>query len=386
MREVYFDNNATTRIAPEVLEEMEPFLREHYGNPSSAHLFGARAKRALLEARERVASFLNVHPEEVVFTSCGTESDNAAIRGVLEALPEKRHIITTRVEHPAVLNLCRYLEERGYRVTYLSVDRKGMIDLEELREAISPDTALISIMYANNETGVIFPVKEAAEMAKERGVVFHCDAVQAVGKVPLDLGEIPVDLLSLSGHKFHAPKGVGALIVRKGTPWIPFIIGGHQEGGKRGGTENVASIVGLGKACELAKEGFRELEGVRKLRDRLEEGILERIPQVLLNGDRERRVPNTTNLSFVGIEAESIVLMLSEEGIAASSGAACSSDTPEPSHVLQAMGVPPSAIQGTVRFSLSRYSTGEEVDYVLERLPRIVEHLRSLSPLWPPED
>ena len=385
MKAVYLDNNATTPVDPKVLEAMLPFLGEHYGNPSSLHRFGRVVRKAIEEAREQVAELLGAHPDEVIFTSGGTEGDNAALRGVLEALPDKRHVVTTRVEHPAVLNLCRYLEGRGYEVTYLSVDRLGRLDLEELRASLREDTALVSIMLANNETGVIFPLAEVAEIVKERGVVLHCDAVQAVGKMPIDLRSLPVDLLAISGHKFHGPKGVGALYVRRGTPWIPLIIGGHHESGRRAGTENAASIVGMGKAAELAREELRHVDEVRSLRDKLERGILERVPRVLLNGDPHRRLPNTSNLCFEGVEGEALLLRLDEVGIAVSAGSACSSGSGEPSHVLKAMGVPEPAIHGAIRFSLSRFTTEEEVDYVLQELPAVVEELRALSPLWPPD-
>jgi len=385
VKAVYLDNNATTPVDPKVLEAMLPFLGEHYGNPSSLHRFGRVVRKAIEEAREQVAELLGAHPDEVIFTSGGTEGDNAALRGVLEALPDKRHVVTTRVEHPAVLNLCRYLEGRGYEVTYLSVDRLGRLDLEELRASLREDTALVSIMLANNETGVIFPLAEVAEIVKERGVVLHCDAVQAVGKMPIDLRSLPVDLLAISGHKFHGPKGVGALYVRRGTPWIPLIIGGHHESGRRAGTENAASIVGMGKAAELAREELRHVDEVRSLRDKLERGILERVPRVLLNGDPHGRLPNTSNLCFEGVEGEALLLRLDEVGIAVSAGSACSSGSGEPSHVLKAMGVPEPAIHGAIRFSLSRFTTEEEVDYVLQELPAVVEELRALSPLWPPD-
>ena len=383
MKEVYVDNNATTRVAPEVLEEMLPYYCGLYGNPSSIHRFGGQVGEKIREARERVADLLGVHPDEIVFTSCGTESDNAAILGTLASYPEKRHVVTTMVEHPAVLNLCRFLEGKGYNVTYLSVDQTGMIDLEELRGSITVDTALVSIMYANNETGVIFPIEEITQIVKEKGVAFHCDAVQAVGKIPLDLQSTPVDLLSLSGHKLHAPKGIGALYIRRQTPFVPLLIGGHQEGGLRGGTENVPSLIGLGKACALAKETMaEEQQRIQILRDQLEKGILERVPSVLVNGARARRLSNTTNISFEAVEGEAILLMLSEEGIAASAGSACASKESEPSHVLVAMGVPQTTIHGTIRFSLGRYNIKEEIDYVLEKIPPIIQQLRDLSPYW----
>jgi len=386
MREVYVDNNATTRVAPEVLEEMLPCFCDLYGNPSSLHRFGGQVGEKVWEARERVADLLGAHPDEIVFTSCGTESDNAAILGTLASYPEKRHVVTTTVEHPAVLNLCRHLEGKGYTVTYLSVDHTGMIDLDELQEAITRDTALVSIMYANNETGVVFPLEEITQIIKEKGAVFHCDAVQAVGKIPLDLRSTPVELLSLSGHKLHAPKGIGALYIRRRTPFVPFFIGGHQEGGRRAGTENVPSIIGLGKACALAKEAMAEEQRrLQILRDKLERGILERVPSCLVNGGQSRRLSNTTNMSFEAVEGEAILLLLSEEGIAASAGSACASSDPKPSHVLVAMGVPQTAIHGTIRFSLGRYNTKEEIDYILEKIPSIIQRLRELSPLWSEE-
>jgi cysteine desulfurase len=383
MRVVYLDNNATTKVAEEVLAEMEPYFCEFYGNPSSMHSFGGRCERKIREARERVASLIGAEPDEIVFTSCGTESDNAAILGTLNSYPEKRHIVTTRVEHPAVKNLSEYLSKHGYRVTFLPVDREGRLNLDDLTQALTPDTALVSIMWANNETGVVFPVEAAAELVKSRGIVFHTDAVQAVGKIPVDMKNSAVDLLSLSGHKIHAPKGVGVLYIRQGTRFSPFIIGGHQEKGRRGGTENVASIIGLGKACELALR-YLEDENIRVkgLRDRLENGILERIPSAYVNGDRINRLPNTASLSFEYVEGEAILLLLNEYGICASSGSACTSGSLEPSHVLRAMGVPFTRAHGSIRFSLSRYNTEEEIDYTLEKLPAIIEKLRNLSPFW----
>jgi cysteine desulfurase len=383
MRVVYMDNNATTRVDPSVAEEMLPFFTDSYGNPSSMHVMGGMAQRAVSEAREKVAQLLNAHPDEIVFTSCGTESDNAAIRGVLEAWPEKRHLITTRVEHPAVWNQIPYLRQRGYRVTELRVDREGKLDLDQLRGALGDDTALVSIMFANNETGVVFPLAEIAEIVKARGIPLHTDAVQAVGKLQVDLARLPVDLLSMSGHKIHAPKGIGVLYIRRGTRIAPFMIGGHQERGRRGGTENVPYIVGLGKAAELSREELsREPLRLRSLRDRLEQGILERIPRVLINGKDTQRLPNTLSCCFEYVEGESLLLLLSDLGICASSGSACTSGSLEPSHVLRAMGVPYTAAHGSIRFSLGRFNTEEEVDYVLEHLPGIVERLRAISPFW----
>ncbi len=380
---IYMDNNATTRVAPEVLEEMLPFYSEYYGNPSSMHTFGGRVGKYITAAREKLAGLIGALPEEIVFTSCGTESDSTAIRAAVGANPDKKHIVTTRVEHPAVKNLCEHLSRHGYRVTYVPVDRKGRLDLDFLYDSLTPDTAVVSIMWANNETGTLFPVEEISRYVKEQGIVFHTDAVQAVGKTSINLKTSSVDMLSLSGHKLHGPKGVGALYVRRGTKFLPFLLGGHQEGGRRAGTENVASIVGLGRACELAAEHFeKDYEKVGNLRDRLEAGIMERIPHALLNGDPEHRLPNTTSISFEYIEGESILLMMDALGICASSGSACTSGSLEPSHVLRAMGVPFTAAHGSIRFSLSRYNTEEEVDFVIEKLPAIIERLRAMSPFW----
>ncbi|MDY6842723.1 MAG: cysteine desulfurase NifS [Thermodesulfobacteriota bacterium] len=381
MRAVYVDNNATTKVAEEVVEEMLPYFSDYYGNPSSMHFFGGQVEKVLVNAREKVADFLGAESSEIIFTSCGTESDNAAIRGVIESYPQKRHIVTTRVEHPAVLNLCTHLRKQGYRVTELGVDKKGRIGLDELRESITDDTVLVSIMYANNETGVIFPIEEAGEIIKSKGVIFHCDAVQAAGKIPLDMRKSTIDLLSLSGHKLHAPKGVGALYVRKGTRFMPFIIGGHQESGRRGGTENIPYIVGLGKACLLAAKNIKEEQmRVKKMRDRLEVELLKRCPDVRVNGDRDNRLPNTLSMSFEYVEGESILLLMSEKGIAASSGSACTSGSLEPSHVMRAMGIPFTAVHGSIRFSLSRYNTNEDIEYIIENVPPIIYHLREISP------
>jgi cysteine desulfurase len=383
MRTVYLDNNATTRTAPEVVEAMLPFFSDSYGNPSSMHSFGGRVARFVREARQQVAALLNADPSEILFTSCGTESDNAAIMGTLRSYPDKRHFIMSRVEHPAVLNVGHYLRARGYRVSEIGVDRDGRLNLEELRDALDDDTALVSIMTANNETGVLFPIDEIADMVRERGIPFHTDAVQAVGKIPLDMQKLPVDMLSLSGHKLHAPKGIGALYIRKGTRFIPFIMGGHQEAGKRGGTENVPYIVGLGKASELALGQMKEEnERVRALRDRLERELLARIPNAVRNGVEGERLPNTSNISFEYIEGESILLMMDAEGICASSGSACTSGSLEPSHVLRAMGVPFTAAHGSVRFSLSVYNTDADVDHVIAKLPPIIQRIRDLSPFW----
>jgi cysteine desulfurase len=384
MQVIYFDNNATTRVADEVYEEMQPYFRNLYGNPSSMHTFGGQVGIKIREARERVARLLGCDPSEVIFTSCGTESDSAAIHGTLAAMPGKRKIITTRVEHPAVLAVCRDLESHGYTVVELGVDKLGRLDLNELEHQLDNDTALVTIMAANNETGVLFPVEQIAEMVTRRGITFHTDAVQIVGKMPLHLAKSPIHLLSLSGHKLHAPKGVGVLYVKKGTRIAPFLLGGHQEGGRRAGTENVPGIIGLGKACELALEHMQdENTRVKALRDKLERTILMTCPDSRVNGDREHRLPNTTNISFEYVEGEAILLLLDRYGICASSGSACTSGSLEPSHVLRAMGVPFTAAHGSIRFSLSRYNTQEEVDFTLEKMPEIIQRLRELSPFVP---
>ncbi len=381
MKTVYMDNNATTKVAQEVIEEMLPYLGDMYGNPSSMHNFGGQIGKKILQARQRVASLLGCSPDEIIFTSCGTESDNTAIRGVLAAAANKRKIITTRVEHPAVLSTCRELEHHGYSIIELSVDKKGRLNLDELKESLDDDTAVVTIMYANNETGVIFPINEIVSIVKSKGIIFHTDAVQAVGKIPLNMNESDIDLLSLSGHKLHAPKGVAVLYVRKGTRIAPFMLGGHQESGKRGGTENVPGIIALGKACELAQKHIEdENNHVKNLRDKLEKAILASCPDSIVNGDKNNRLPNTLNVSFEYIEGEAILLMLDKFGICASSGSACTSGSLEPSHVLRAMGVPFTAAHGSIRFSLSRYNTPEEVDFVAQKLPEIVKKLRRLSP------
>ncbi len=381
METIYFDNNATTKVAEEVAAEMQPLFCEFYGNPSSMHTFGGQIGHRIKKARDRVASLLGCDPTEIIFTSCGTESDNAAIKGALAAVPDKRKIITSRVEHPAVLAVCRDLENSGYTVVEIGVDKQGRLDLAQLEGQIDDNTALVSIMYANNETGTVFPVEKIARMAADKDVLFHTDAVQAVGKIPQDLSGSHIDLLSLSGHKLHAPKGVGVLYVRKGTRLSSFMLGGHQEAGRRAGTENVPGIVGLGKACELAEQNIEvENTHVKALRDKLEKAILESCPDCRINGDPENRLPNTTNISFEFIEGEAILLMLDKYGICASSGSACTSGSLEPSHVLRAMGVPFTAAHGSIRFSLSRYNTQEEVDHAIEKMPKIVNQLRALSP------
>jgi len=384
MANIYLDNNATTRVAPEVRDAMMPFFDELWGNPSSMHTFGGQVKRHIDKARAQVAALINADPSEIIFTGCGSESDNMAIRGAVEAVGGRPHIITTRVEHQAVLAPCQYLEAQGCPLTELHVDSLGRLDLDELKQALTRQTAVVSIMWANNETGVIFPIEEITEIVHNAGTILHTDAVQVVGKIPIDVKKVPVDMLALSGHKLHSPKGIGALYIRKGTRVNPLILGGHQEGGKRAGTENVPYIVGLGKACEMAAK-FMEEENthVKALRDRLEKGILASCPDVRVNGDREHRLPNTLNVSFEFIEGESILLMLDEYGIAASSGSACTSGSLEPSHVMRAMGVPFTAAHGSIRFSLSRYNVQEDVDVVLKHIPGIVKRLREISPFVP---
>lgn len=381
MKTIYFDNNATTAIAPEVREAILPYLGEFYGNPSSMHTFGGQVADAVENARETMANLLGASPDEIIFTSCGSESDNAAIWSAIQTQPEKRHLITTRVEHPAILSVMQHWERQGYRVTYLGVDNKGRLDLDEYAAALTPDTALASIMFANNEVGNIYPIQRMAEMAKEKGVLFHTDAVQAVGKTPIDLAHLPADMLSLSGHKLHAPKGIGVLYVRKGVRFRPFLRGGHQEKGRRAGTENVPYIVGLGAAAKLAADHMQEERvNVALLRDRLEQGLLESIPDCMVNGDVENRLPNTTNIAFKNVEGEAILLMLDRLGVCASSGSACTSGSLEPSHVLRAMGVPFTYAHGSIRLSLSRYSTQEEVDFVIENFPGVIKTLRMISP------
>jgi cysteine desulfurase len=380
---IYLDNNATTRVAPEVLDAMQPYLSDVFGNPSSAHALGREMKRAIEQAREHVANLIGAaDASEIVFTSCGSESDNWAIRGVLGTQPQKKHIVTTQVEHEAVRNLCRLLENEGYEVTWLAVDRNGELDLDELRAALRPDTALVSVMLANNETGVLFPMEEIGRIVRKKSqAVFHVDGVQAVGKIPVDLKNTAVDLFALSGHKLHAPQGVGALYIRKGISLSPLIIGGAQEQGRRAGTSAVPNIVGLGAACRLAHEDNNH-ERVDKLRNRLEDEILKSIPNARLNGspDRSKRVPNTSNISFEYVDGQSILMHLDQAGICVSTGSACHSTTQESSPTLRAMNVPYTAAQGSIRFSLGRYNTDADIDTTLQVLPEIIAKLAAMSP------
>ena len=389
---VYFDNNATTQVAPEVRDAMLPFFGELYGNPSSMHAFGGSVAKHVDAAREEVARFLNADPDEIIFTSCATESDNSAIRGTADYFGRDLKVITTAVEHPAVLQPCRRLKALGHEVVELPVDSTGQLDLAQLEAELSkPSTSkpatLVSIMWANNETGVLFPIEKVAEICRAHGAILHTDAVQVAGKIPVDVKKVPVDMLSMSGHKFHAPKGVGIFYVRKGTKLKPFMLGGHQERTRRAGTENVPYIVGLAKACELARLGMAdETVKLTALRDKLEAGILVSCPNVRVNGDRTHRLPNTLNVSFEYIEGEAIAYHLSDLGICISTGSACASGSLDPSHVIRAVGVPFTAVHGSVRFSLSRYNTMDEVDYVLEKLPPVIRNLRELSPFGPDKD
>ncbi len=380
---IYLDNNATTKVAPEVVEAMLPFFSELYGNASSMHSFGGQVGKYIINAREQVANLIGANPDEIVFTSCGTESDNAAVLSAIETQPDKKHFITTKVEHSAMLAMGDFLNKKDYEVSYLSVDNKGQIDLDELRNTIRPDTALVSTMFANNETGTVLPIKEIAEIVKSKGVLFHVDAVQAVGKEIIDLSQMPIDFLALSGHKIHAPKGIGVLYIRKGTRFRPFLRGGHQEKGRRAGTENAPYIIGLGRACELAASDLAE-ERIKlaRLRDKLENALTSAIPNTMVNGDLAHRLPNTTSIAFEAVEGEAILLMLNQFGICASSGSACTSGSLEPSHVLRAMGLPFTYAHGSIRFSLSRYTTEAEIDKVIEITPKIIENLRKLSPFY----
>ena len=381
---IYMDNNATTMVTPEVVDAMLPYFSEQFGNPSSLHQFGDKVGRAIKKARKQVQSLLGAeHDSEIIFTSCGTESDSTAIISALKAQPNRKEIITTVVEHPAVLSLCEHLQKDGYTVHYLKVDNRGRLDTQEYMDLLSDKVAIVSVMWANNESGTLFPVEDMAMLAKSAGVMFHTDAVQAVGKLPINLKDSAIDMLSLSGHKLHAPKGIGVLYLRRNTRFRPLLRGGHQERGRRAGTENTASIVALGKACEMALEHMEyEKTFVRAMRDRLEQGILEAVPNCFVTGDRGNRLPNTSNIAFEYIEGEAILLLLNKLGIAASSGSACTSGSLEPSHVMRAMGIPFTAAHGTVRFSLSRYNTMQEIERVIEAVPPIVAQLRKLSPYW----
>lgn len=381
---IYLDNNATTKVDPQVLEAMLPYFKEEYANPSSVYEFAKRSNHAVKEARGVIKDFYNARDEkEIIFTSCGSESANTAIRGVLNMNKNKRHIITTKVEHPCVLNLYRALEKEGYRVDYIGVNSNGELDLEQLKEAIDEDTALVSVMYANNETGVVFPIKKISEIIKSKNseTKFYVDAVQVTGKLAIDVQDLGVDLMGISGHKFHAPKGIGALYVNSKTLITPLIIGGHQERGKRAGTENVPYIVGMAKAAELAMDSLKyETTEIKRLRDKLEQNIVKNVFNARLNAGIINRVPNTTNIGFEYIEGELILLHLSDLGICASSGSACTSGSLEPSHVLRAMNVPFTAVHGSIRFSLSRFTTEKEIDYVCEKMPEIIEKLVRISP------
>jgi cysteine desulfurase len=381
-KEIYLDNNATSRVAPEVLDVMLPFFKERYGNPSSIHRFGGMLKRHIEKAREQVAALLNASPEEIIFTSCGSESDNMALKGFCGAHGARSHIITSTVEHPAVRNTARYLKEKGLAaLTELTVDGEGMLPEDVIGQLGIDDHTLVSLMWANNETGVLFPIHDLAKAVKERGGFFHTDAVQAAGKVPIDVQKTPIDLLAISGHKLHAPKGVGVIYIRKGTKIEPFMHGGHQERGLRAGTENIAYIAGLGRACDLAREHMTEENTrIKRLRDKLEAALLRTCPAAKLNGHKTARLPNTANVSFEAIEGEGILLHLDEMGIAASSGSACTTGSLEPSHVMLAMGLPYTFAHSSIRFSLSRYSTEAEIDAVIAAMPPIIEKLRSLSP------
>lgn len=380
---IYLDNNATTRCLPAVTEAILPYLEEKFGNASSMYPLAKESRHAIETARKQVAELIGAeYPDEIIFTSCATESDNAAIFSAVRSFPNKKHIITSAVEHPAILSPLQFLQTQGYKVDYVGVDKQGRFDMEQFKSLVTDQTALVSVMWVNSETGTIFPVEEIAEIAKSRGALFHTDAVQAIGKMPVDVAQTKIDMLSLSGHKFHAPKGVGALYVRRGTRFSPFLMGGHQEKSRRGGTENVAYIAGLGKAAQLAQERLTDgsLERMKKLRDKLQNGILSSIEDSQLNGDPDGRVPNTVNISFGYIEGESILMYLNDSGICASSGSACTSGSLEPSHVLRAMCVPFEFAHGSVRFSLSELTTEEEIDKVLEVLPGIIARLRAISP------
>ncbi len=373
----YFDNNATTRVAPEVIEAMLPFLRDFWGNPSSSYFFGHQLTRHIDGARAKVASLIHADPREIIFTSCGTESNNSALHSALVTHAEKRHVLTTAVEHSANIKFCQHLQKQGYAVTFLPVESDGSLDLHLLEQSIRPDTAVVSVMWANNETGVIFPIEEIAAIVKSKGALFHTDAVQAAGKLKLNVSEVPVDFLSLSAHKLHAPKGIGSLYVRRRTKYHPYVIGGGQERGRRGGTESVADIIAFGRAAELALASLKdENTRVRALRDKLENGLLSNIRGAIRNGSKEPRLPNTINIAFEGVEAEGILLLLDQAGICASSGSACTTGSLDPSHVLTAMGYSVARARGSIRLSLGIYNTEAEVDYVLDQFPAIITRLR----------
>ena len=377
----YFDNNATTRVASEVVDAMLPFLRDRYGNPSSFYKFGSQTGGEVEEARGKVAALLNADPKEIIFTSCGTESNNAALHSALITQPGRRHILTTAVEHSAIINHGKFLQKQGCEVTFLPVDADGSLDLHLLEKSIRPDTALVSVMWANNETGVVFPIEEIAAICHSKNVLFHTDATQVPGKMKMDVKALDADMLTLSAHKLHAPKGVGLLYVKRRSKFQPYLLGGHQERGRRAGTENVAAIVAFGRAAELALANFQDENiRVRALRDRMESAILSGIPNTLRNGAQEPRLPNTSNIAFDFVEAEAILLLLDQIGVCASSGSACTTGSLEPSHVLTAMGIRPARARGCIRFSLGRYNTGEEVDYLLQHLPPIIKKLREISP------
>ena len=384
MSDIYLDNNATTMVDPSVVDAMLPFYTEQFGNPSSMHSFGNKVGFALKQARKQIQKLLGAqYDSEIIFTSCGTESDSTAILSALRAQPERNEIITTVVEHPAVLSLCEHLEKDGYKVHYLKVNEKGQLDLEEYKKLLSERVAIVSVMWANNETGTLFPVLEMAELANAAGVMFHTDAVQAVGKIPMDLKNSKIDMLSISGHKLHAPKGIGVLYLRRGVRFRPLLRGGHQERGRRAGTENAASIVALGKAAEMAMQHMEfENTKVKAMRDRLEQGILDAVPHCFVTGDPDNRLPNTCNIAFEFVEGEAILMLLNKKGIAASSGSACTSGSLEPSHVMRAMDIPYTAAHGSVRFSFSRYNTMRDVERVIEAIPPIMQQLRKLSPYW----
>ena len=384
MEPIYLDNNATTRVDPAVVEAMLPYFTEHFGNPSSLHAFGSQVGKAIKQARQQLQALLGAeHDSEIIFTSCGTESDSTALLSALKAQPERNTVITTTVEHPAILTLCDWLEKEGYIVHRLKVDRKGRLDMDEYKSLLNDRVALVSVMWANNETGTLFPVEEMAELASARGIMFHTDAVQAVGKIPMSLKDSKIDMLSLSGHKLHAPKGIGVLYLRRGCRFRPLLRGGHQERGRRAGTENAPAIVALGKAAELARQHMEhENTEVKRLRDKLEKGILAQVTHAFATGDVSNRLPNTSNIAFEYVEGEAILLLLNKMGIAASSGSACTSGSLEPSHVMRAMGIPYTAAHGTIRFSLSRHTTEAEVDRVIQTVPPIIAQLRKLSPYW----